>query len=63
MPSIQRLLVGSVLLMVVWGFAFGWIDDDLWTGRNWASAAEAAALWLVLALAWTRFKARRSRSR
>jgi membrane associated rhomboid family serine protease len=62
-PTIPKLLAATIAVGVIWGFAFGLIDDDLWTGHNWAWAAEAAALWFVLVFAWTRFKARRTRSR
>jgi ABC-type Co2+ transport system permease subunit len=58
-PSSKRVLLGGLVIVVLWGLAFGWIDDELWTLRNWLAALVAGALFVAMLGVLTYLQSRR----
>jgi hypothetical protein len=48
LPSSSRLALGGVVVALLWGLCFGWLEGDLWSLRNWFGALAAGALWVVV---------------
>ncbi|MEA2361670.1 MAG: hypothetical protein QOD71_815 [Thermoleophilaceae bacterium] len=53
------MLLGGLAVTVLWGLVFGWIDDELWTLRNWLSALVAGALFVAMLGVVTYLQSRR----
>jgi uncharacterized membrane protein len=60
MPSVRRFLTHGLVLAIIWGFYFGWLDGVTWTVRNWVEAVAVATVSMLGVWALMRFQLRRN---